>query len=106
MNIMVVFLLLVLTLLVRGAWRLALRFDVSVLAPADFRYWLSGCQMRVRAVSWLLLCVCTVPYLAVTEHGLLPVYSTAIVGVILPLTVIMLTVTLLRYRVMTPAVNL
>jgi hypothetical protein len=79
---------------------------VAVLAPADFRYWLSGCQLRVRAVSWLLLCVCTVPYLAITEHGVLPADSTAILGVILPLSVITLTVMLRRYRVMTPAVNL
>tara|TARA_R110001592_G_scaffold23259_1_gene91336 strand:+ start:2757 stop:3842 length:1086 start_codon:yes stop_codon:yes gene_type:complete len=87
-----------------------LRFDIPVMAvvalaclpifAAGHRVarW-EGALFLAYYLAYLLYLV-----LAATEHAVLPAYSTAMLGFVLPLTVITLTVMLVRYRVMTSAV--
>lgn len=88
-----------------------LRFDIPVMAVvalACLPIFAAGHRVaRWEGALFLTYYLAYVLYLilAATQHAVLPVYSAAMLGFVLPLTVITLTVMLVRYRVMTSAVK-
>lgn len=88
-----------------------LRFDIPVMAAvalACLPIFAAGHRVaRWEGALFLSYYLAYVLYLilAATQHAVLPVYSTAMLGFALPLTVITLVVVLVRYRVQTSTVN-